>query len=313
MEAQQLVWQNAGCGYSPDPIRMTRAETKLLEASLQIEATPPGGNDIACMHSVLCQVGLPRSRVEGREFMRQSGAAWVVVQAGMLDEGNGQPVPQPIPYGPLPRLALAWVSTYAKRHNSREIPIGSSAAEFLRRIGLDSQGARYTTLRTQMHALAACRLQVGYHGRTFNEQPIEQFDAWVQNLESRQRPLWPGVLLLTRGYFAELMDNAVPLDNRALMALKGSALALDIYAWLANRLHRIEGRPVILHWKALRAQFGQEYQGRTANQDFKKKFLKALHDVQAVYPSAKVRQVTGGLLLMSSRPPIPPRQLSFNR
>lgn len=309
MEAQLLSQSNAGTGCLPHPIRLTRAETKLLEASLLIESTPPGGNDIACMHSVLCQVGLPRSKVEGREFMRQSGTAWVMVQAGTLDEGNGRPVPQPIPYGPLPRLALAWLSTYAKRHKSREIPIGSSAAEFLRRIGLDSQGARYATLRTQMHALAACRLQVGYHGRTFNEQPIEQFDAWIQNPESRQRPLWPGVLVLTQGYFDELMNNSVPLDNRALMALKGSALALDVYAWLANRLHRIESRAVTLHWKSLRDQFGQEYQGRSADKDFKKKFLKALHDVQAVYPAAKVKRVTGGLLLMSSRPPIAPRHL----
>lgn len=309
METQLFSPSNAGTECLPNPIRLTRAETKLLEASLLIESTPPGGNDIACMHSVLCQVGLPRSKVEGREFMRQSGTAWVMVQAGTLDEGNGRPVPQPIPYGPLPRLALAWLSTYAKRHKSREIPIGSSAAEFLRRIGLDSQGARYATLRTQMHALAACRLQVGYHGRTFNEQPIEQFDAWIQNPESRQRPLWPGVLVLTQGYFDELMNNSVPLDNRALMALKGSALALDVYAWLANRLHRIESRAVTLHWKSLRDQFGQEYQGRSADKDFKKKFLKALHDVQAVYPAAKVKRVTGGLLLMSSRPPIPPRHL----
>ena len=30
---------------------------------------------------------------------------------------------------------------------------------------------------------------------------------------------------------------------------------------LAERLHRISGRPVMLHWKALREQFGQEYHG----------------------------------------------------
>ena len=66
------------------------------------------------------------------------------VQAGFLDEGNG-PVVQPIPYGAMPRLALAWVSTYAKRHKTREIPIGDSAAEFLRLVGMDSQGNRSAT------------------------------------------------------------------------------------------------------------------------------------------------------------------------
>src|SRR5699024_8038953 len=95
------------------------------------------------------------------------------------------------------------------------------------------------------------------------------------------------------------------LDNRALHALKGSALALDVYCWLAHRLHRIEGRGVTLHWKSLREQFAQEYKGKDPDKDFKKKFLPALQKVMAVYPAAKVKQVTGGLLLMGSPPPVP--------
>jgi hypothetical protein len=229
----------------------------------------------------------------------------VNVQAGMLDEGHG-PVLQPVPYGALPRLALAWVSTYAKRHGTREIPIGDSAAEFLRIMGIEGDdGRRYSTLRKQMNALAACRLQLGYKGRTFNGQPVDQFDAWLSNRETGQRALWPGVMLLSDNFFHELAENAVPLDNRALHALKGSALALDVYAWLAHRLHRIDGRPVILYWTNLREQFGQEYQGKNANKDFKTAFLAALRAVLAVYPQAKVKQVTGGLMLMASPPPIP--------
>lgn len=112
-------------------------------------------------------------------------------------------------------------------------------------------------------------------------------------------------MLLSENYFTELVENAVPLDNRALHALKGSALALDVYTWLAHRLHRIEGRPVILYWTNLREQFGQEYQGKNADKDFKREFLKCLRAVLAVYPQAKVKQVTGGLMLMASPPPIP--------
>ncbi len=286
---------------------LTPQENKLLDVATDIATTPPSGEDMAFTHAVLCQVGLPRAKVEGREFMRQSGAAWVNVQAGYLDEGKG-PVQQPIPYGVMPRLALAWVSTYAVRHGAREIPIGDSAAEFLRlMLGADtvSQGARYTTLRKQMHALAACRLQLGFRGRTFNGQPVEQFDAWVADGKAGQRSLWPGVMKLSEGYFNSLMDSAVPLDNRALHALKGSALALDVYAWLAHRLHRIEGRPVILHWKSLREQFAQEYTGKDPDKDFKDAFLPQLRNVLAVYPQAKVKQVTGGLMLMGSPPPIP--------
>lgn len=277
---------------------------KLANAAVQIATDPPAAEDMAFTHAVLCQVGMPRAKVEGREFMRQSGSAWVNVQAGYLDEGHG-PVMQPIPYGVMPRLGLAWVSTFAVRNREREIPIGDSAAEFLRLMGMDSDGRRYATLRQQMHALAACRLQLGFKGRTFNGEPIQQFDAWVANKDLRQKALWPGLMVLSEGYYGSLIESAVPLDNRALMALKGSALSLDVYAWLAHRLHRIEGRGQVLHWKALREQFAQEYTGKEADKDFKKTFLPTLRKVLAVYPQAKVKQVTGGVLLIGSPPPIP--------
>lgn len=288
-------------------VRTTVATQKIVAASALIATDPPSGEDMAFTHAVLCQVGLPRSKVDGQTFMRQSGSAWVNVQAGYLDEGSG-PVMQPIPYGAMPRLALAWVSTYAKRNNTREIPIGDSASEFLRLLGQPTTGGdrgSFRTLRTQMHALAACRLQLGYKGRTYNGQPVEQFDSWQANKDTHQKALWPGVLLLSDSYFSELIANGVPLDNRALHALKGSALALDVYAWLAHRLHRIEGRPVILHWKSLREQFAQEYQGKDADKDFKAAFLPQLRKALAVYPNAKVKQVTGGLMLLPSPPPIP--------
>lgn len=283
---------------------VSKADQKLVTAAADISHEPPTGEDMAFTHSVLCQVGLPRKMFDGPDFMRKSGDTWVNVQSGWLDEGRG-PVRQPIPYGPLPRLALAWLSTYAVRNKAREIPIGNSAGAFLALMGMDDQGARYTNLRRQMHALAACRLQLGFKGRTYNGQPVEQFDAWMTNKNTPQQALWPGIMVLSDGYYNSLIDSAVPLDNRALMALKGSALALDIYCWLAHRLHRIEGRPVILHWKSIREQFAQEYTGKDADKDFRDAFLIQLKKVLAVYPNAKVKQVTGGLLLLGSPPPIP--------
>jgi hypothetical protein len=289
---------------TPTGIVLTDGDRKLIDTSVEIATNPPIGEDMAFTHAVLCQVGLPRSKVDGREFMRQSGAAWINVQAGYLDEGHG-PVLQPIPYGVMPRLGLAWVSTFAVRNKEREIPIGDSAAEFLRLMGMESDGRRYSTLRKQMHALAAARLQLGFKGRTYNGQPVQQFDAWLSNKDAQQRALWPGVMVLSEDYYGSLIESAVPLDNRALHALKGSALALDVYAWLAHRLHRIDGRGVILHWKALREQFAQEYKGLNPDKDFKKEFLPALKKVLAVYPQAKVKAVNGGVLLIASPPPIP--------
>lgn len=126
----------------PGGLILSAQDGKLLDVATEIATSTPDEvrENMAFTHTVLCQVGLPRSKVEGREFMRQSGAAWINIQAGYLDEGKG-PVLQPIPYGPKPRLGMAWVSTYAVRNKEREVPIGDSAAEFLRLMGMAAGGA----------------------------------------------------------------------------------------------------------------------------------------------------------------------------
>jgi hypothetical protein len=110
------------------------------------------------------------------------------------------------------------------------------------------------------------------------------------------------VLELSPDFYDTLREHAVPLDYRALGALKHSALALDIYTWLAHRLCRVNKiSGVKLSWENLREQFGQEY-GDPRN--FKHEFKTALHQVLAVYPDARVGEVIGGLMLCPSPPPL---------
>lgn len=296
---------------SPATPPLTRNQKRLVKTAAEIAGERPDDDDRAYMHSIMCQVGLPRSKVEGTSFERYSGGAALLVEAGKLWDGK-QFVQQPIPYGAMPRLMLAWMNTYAVRFNSPEIPVGDSASEFLRMLGHKNiNGGRngvYTTFRKQVQALSACRMTLGFNanGRahTYEGKPIKHFEAWL-NTEEKQRPFWPGSVTFSQDYYLTLKDHAVPLDLRAFMALKSSALALDVYTWLAQRLHRIQGRPVVLHWANLRDQFAQEYQGKDADKDFKKKFLPALRAALSVYPEAKVKQVTGGIMLMPSPPPIP--------
>jgi len=297
---------------APPAPRHTIAPT-LLDAASTIGSEPPSGSEIAYLHAILCQVGLPRGpkAVAGLQvFERMCGGAALRVTAGALWDGQ-QLVQQPIPYGANPRLVLAWLNTQAVRSRSPIIPVGDSAAEFLRMLGKESTGGKngsLTSFKKQIQALAACHMTLGFNaaGRayTYNGQPVKQFEAWIQPRDEHQRPLWPGVVTFSDDYYKSLIEHAVPQDVRAMYALKGSALAMDIYAMLAERLHRISGRPITLHWKSLREQFGQEYIGIEADKDFKKAFLPALKKVLAVYPKAKVEQVTGGLLLFPSPPPI---------
>lgn len=292
----------------PDvPVRK-KPSSKRASLGQEIATIPPTGGDMAFLHTTLCQVGLPRSKTLGREYQRRSGSDWLIIRAGSLDMGDGKgPVEQSLPYGAMPRLALAFISTYAKRYKTREVPIGDSAYEFLHLIGLDNGGNRYGMLQTQLHALAACHMQLGNgKGLTINTQIAKRFQVWTGNAE--QPGLWPGVLTLDMDYYDALLEGGVPLDQRALMALSGSALALDVYCWMAHRLHRIEGRSLLLRWASLREQFGQDYAGPEADKNFKKKFLPALEKVLEVYPQAKVKRAPGtggGLMFFPSAPPIP--------
>ena len=43
-----------------------------------------------------------------------------------------------LPYGNLPRLLMAWVSTEAVRTQSRELVMGRSLSEFMRSLGVYS-------------------------------------------------------------------------------------------------------------------------------------------------------------------------------
>jgi hypothetical protein len=68
----------------------------------RIASERPDDEDRAYMHSIMCQVGLPRSKVDGTSFERQSGGAALLLEAGKLWGGH-RFVQQPIPYGPMPR------------------------------------------------------------------------------------------------------------------------------------------------------------------------------------------------------------------
>lgn len=296
----------------PSQLVLTKRERKLLDASIEIEHARPENDDLTFMHSVMCQVGLPRSKVDSLHFERTCGGAGLYLTAGKIWDGQ-QFIQQPIPYGPMPRLVMGHLNTQALRLKTPEIEIGRSASEFLRCLNKASTGGRtgsYTMFRKQMLALSACSMTLGFTTQsraiTYDGKPIQRFEAWLTNNEE-QPSLWPGIITFSSEYYQTLLEHAIPLDLRALNALSDGALAMDIYTMLADRLHRINGKPLTLRWHSLREQFGQEYTGYEADKNFKKKFLRALDKVLAVYPTAKVRQVKGGIQMLPSPPPIPYR------
>jgi replication initiator protein len=123
--------------------------------------------------------------------------------------------------------------------------------------------------------------------------------------------LWPTTVRLDPRYFESLTRHAVPLDERAVAALSHSAMGLDIYAWLAQRLHRVEiGKPTFIPWMSLKEQFGWHYQHM---RKFKQVFRYTIDIVLTQYRAARVELDEHGMTLRNSPPPVKGRIAAIRR
>ena len=63
-------------------------------------------------------------------------------------------------------------------------------------------------------------------------------------------------VLLSENFYQQIVEATVPLDLRAVKALKKSPLTLDLYAWATRRVSYLS-RPTLIPWQALRLSFGR--------------------------------------------------------
>ena len=290
-------------------VTLSAPTARLIDAAAEIMGEPDA-NEMAFLHTVLAQCGLPYRNPKTRDYIRQNGRASLIVSAGyLLDSEIRQPVLQGVPYGAKPRLLMIHLCTEAIRSQSPVIPIADSMSAFMRDLGLKVSGGKkgsIGTFKEQLNRLAAARMQLtmdfGDRTATLNSAPlIKRFDVWFPP-DARQRVLWPSEVTLSGDFFDSLQNHALPLDPRGVRALQHSARALDIYSWLVHRLPRVtERNGVKVSWAALHAQFGPDV---ADNRTFRRDFTKAMRQTLAVYPGAKVESEDGGLRLRKSTPAI---------
>jgi hypothetical protein len=118
-----------------------------------------------------------------------------------------------------------------------------------------------------------------------------------------QSSLWDSWIQLGEDFYEAIVAAPVPVDIRALKALKRSPLALDLYAWAtytAYRTHK-SGQARALSWELLHEQLGGEY---TNPKEFARKARLALRKVQTVYPALGLEFVKGGVKILPCNPAI---------
>lgn len=298
---------------------ISRITDRVADTAVEILGEPDP-KEVSFLHVVLAQCGLPYREPKkdgGRDYILQNGSASLVVTAGhLIDPKTGKLTLQGIPYGAKPRLLMLHLCTEAIRTQSPQIPIADSMSAFMRGLGLSVSGGRRGSIgrfKEQLNRLAASRMQLMMstedRATVVNPAPIiRRFDVWFPT-DPRQKVLWPSEVTLSDEFFQTLKRHALPLDPRGIRSLQHSARALDTYVWLAHRLPRVRKRTGDrVSWAALKSQFGGDVSDW---RNFQRHMLTALKQALAVYPTAKVEQIEGGLLLRKSAPPIRKKKQAF--
>ncbi len=292
------------------PGTITPIQSRLLEAAA---AGVTELQSILYQHTIFCQTGMPY-RDPGddvRTWEQSNGFAALEITAGKaMHPKLGKFVELGLPFGPKPRLILAHINTAALKKGDPEIDTARSLTSFISgTLDLASHGRNVRVIKDQLTRLSACSIRLGMvrdgEAITVQSQIVTAFSLWLEK-DDRQRVLWPSTIRLSADYFDSLQRHAVPLDEHHLAALSHSAMALDVYAWLAQRLHRVgKGRGVPLPWTAVAAQFGGS--GYERIRKFRDNFKVALGQVQTIYHGARVDVSDQGLTLWNSPPPVLPR------
>lgn len=266
----------------------------LAEAvAIEEEAAKEAGA-LGFMARSMVQATMPHRDPKTNEFERKNGNFTLTMLA---------PSRVGLPYGSTPRLLMAWLSTEAVRTRERTVILGDTLSEFMRALGMTPTGGRWGTitgLKKQATRLFSASITCLYDDNKMsagkNFQIAEEYHLWWEPKEPEQAGLWQSTVTLNPTFYDELIKSPVPVDIRALKALKRSPMAIDVYCWLTYRMSYLKASTVI-PWCLLQGQFGADI---FRTRDFKVKFLEALHKVLIIYPEARLEPMDNGLMLKPS-------------
>ena len=264
--------------------------------------------DLGFMVRLMALCSLPRTNPGRRiQYKRVNGPYTLIMTA----TGTAK-----LPYGNLPRLLMAWVSTEAVRTQRRELILGRSLSEFMRKLDITStsggtRGDR-TRLRNQMKRLFNTHVQLVHeheHGERFVSSAIaDRGEFWWDPKRPNDPVLWDSKIRLGEDFFNEIVRHPVPLDMNILKGLKRSSLGLDLYMWLTYRTFVLK-KPVTLRWRDLYRQFGvnaAQARNKITVRNFRKDCLRELKKIKEAWPGLNYEVARGVLIIAPSTPAILP-------
>lgn len=297
-------------------MKLTRQQKRIVEAGTAIALDRPTDQDKAFLARQLVQTTLPHADPGNVPvWSRSNGNLTLTIQQGYDDDGT----PYGHPFGTIPRLLMYWMTTEAIRTKTPRLELGDSLAGFMDELGLDhSRGGKRSDayrLKEQMGRLFEARVsfttrieQDGMSGQERDRMQIaEKTVLWWDTKNPRQKVLWGSYVQLDQRFFTAITANPVPVDLRALHAIKRSPLALDLYSLLTYQAFRAAkaGQPRFMTWKQLQVALGTGY---TDPADLRRAVKAALLKIGAVYQNLAIGEREGGIeVLPESLPAIAAR------
>lgn len=264
--------------------------------------------DLGYTYSGLCLTALPHRRIpDDQPWERVGHKVKLVVEPGRLDIA-GKTKLFGVPYGARARMILIYLITQAVKTNSREIALGRSMRAWLEAMGVAVGGETAKAFREQSMRIAACSMKFFWEaergGTGFDKGGIVRKGLlFGDSVDVGDQPrLFDDTVVLDEVFYDAAREHPVPLLEAAVRHLRDRSMSLDIYVWLAYRLHVLK-RPTPITWTAIHAQFGG---GFKEPRFFRRPFLEALEAATAAYPDARVEiaEDGAGLILHPSRPPV---------
>jgi len=281
-----------------------KTERLCVEAAYEVLTDERG--QIGVVHAGFALAALPHKKTTETVWEREGGQVTLLVESGL----DSKKRPIGVPYGAIARMIVLYLQTQAVKTRSREVELGASMNAWLHSMGITVGGKTYQIVREQSRRISRCRLT--FFRRIANAELVTN-GAFVRDAilpldpdSSTQLPLWQERVRLDEGFYQSLIEHPLPLREAAISQISNRSIAIDLYVWLAYRLHVLSG-PLEVGWPALRQQFGEGYKELRF---FRRDVLPSLRLALAVYPEARVTvDEQRGLTLHPSPPPVPERKI----
>lgn len=271
----------------------------------------------------MLQLNLPHSNQgNALEWKVRNGEARQLLVSGRFTNSKGASEPLLLPYGSFPRLLLLWLCVTVQFKGVRNVFLGHSIAAIFEKLGFDRQGQRYETLNLHLPRLMHSEMVISRYFPEIGDYDIGNEEKYpfqgeatriekqhlvniVDNFKNKKSDGQAYYIYLSESFYNAITENPLPIDLNHVkqLAKDGGSYRLDIYSFLAERLHHIpENEPVQIERNDIADLFGAGASDKS--RFFRETFKKNLDAVREIYSQANIEMHKGGLVLYRSPPPL---------